>query len=207
MTIRKGEEWGSVRAPDSTITVVHSDAELRRLVLASRLGGAPLPLIGLVGGDLMRTLGGRGDATRFRSGEPIPHLPVDIVTVTADEARESVFVAHLVARRTWWWGQITAVMNAQFVGANDVAPRSHPNDGRIDIVTALPELGLQQRWMARSRVRLGTHVPHPLITVRQQATTTLDLPHVTPLWLDGERWGSGRQLLLTVQPDALTVCV
>jgi glutamyl-tRNA reductase len=47
MTIRKGEEWGPVRAPGREITVVHSDTELRRLVLASRHSGSALPIIGL----------------------------------------------------------------------------------------------------------------------------------------------------------------
>ena len=207
MTIRKGESWGTLRAPDRDVTIVGSDRELRHVVVAARLGGLELPVIGLSGGDLMRTLGGSGDASRFVGEDPIPHLPIDIVTVTADDSRESLFLAHLVARRSWWHGQITAAMNAQFIGTNDVAPRGHPNDGRVDLVTASAELGLQQRWMARSRVRLGTHVPHPLISVRQHATVTVDLPRSTPLWLDGERWGSASRLLLTVQADVLTVCV
>ncbi|MEO6122879.1 MAG: hypothetical protein ABIR32_04155 [Ilumatobacteraceae bacterium] len=207
MTIRKGEDWGTLRAPPPDIIVVGSDAELRSLVLASRLGGVALPVIGLTGGDMMRTLGGRGDRSRFDGDEPIPHLPIDIVTVTADDERESVFVAHLVARRSWWRGQITAAMNAQYVGVSDVAPRGHPNDGRIDLITVSDEMNVQQRWMARSRLQLGTHVPHPSIAVRQHATVTVDLPRSTPVQLDGERWGHAQRLLLTVQPDALTVCV
>lgn len=207
MTIRKGEEWGAVRAPDGDITVVGSDSELRQIVLASRAAGTPLPVIGLAGGDMMRTLGGRGDRSRFTSGEPVPHLPIDFVTVTADDARESVFVAHLVARRSWWRGQITVAMNAQFIGLNDVAPRGHPNDGRVDVLTVSGDLGVQQRWIARSRVRLGTHLPHPQIAVRAHVTVTIDLPRSMPIRLDGERWGSARRLLLTVQPDAITVCV
>lgn len=207
MTIRKGEEWGTLDVPAPGMSVVSSDAELRGLVIACRLGGVPVPVIGLRGGDLMRTLGGRGDVSRFSGDEPIPHLPVDMVTVTADDTRESLFVAHLVCRRSWWRGQLTAVMNAQFLGTWDVAPRGHPNDGRVDIVTVSADLDAQQRWMARSRVPLGTHVPHPLISVRQHATVTVDLPRSTPVRLDGERWGSARRLLLTVQPDAITVCV
>jgi hypothetical protein len=207
VTIRKGEEWGTLAVPTGPVVTLSCDAALRELVIACRRDDAAIPTVGLAGGDLMRTLGGRGDASRFDGGEPIPHLPVDIVSVVADDARESLFVAHLVARRSWWRGVVTAAMNAQFHGQWDVAPRSHPNDGRVDVVIAGADLGVQQRWMARSRLKLGTHVPHPSISVRQHASVTIDLAPSTPVWLDGERWGSATRLALTVHPDALTVCV
>jgi len=182
------------------------------LIQASLAAESPIPTIGLLGGDLMQTLGGAGDEARFAGDQPIPHLPIDLVRVVADDERETVFVAHLVARHSWWRGQLTAVMNAQFLTVHnravwDVAPRSHPNDGRFDIVTASADLGVQQRWLARSRVRLGTHVPHPSIKVRQQSVATFDLPSVTPLWIDGRQWGSARRLSVTIEPDAFTVCV
>jgi len=207
MTIRKGEQWGSMVVPGPGMLVVRSDAELRSLVLADQTKGRLHSVVGLLGGDLMRTLGGTGDASRLRGTEPIPHLPIDIVRVRADDGRETVLVAHLVARRSWWRGPLTAVMNAQFIGRWDVAPRAHPNDGRIDLVTASADLGLQQRWLARSRLLLGTHVPHPLITIRQHDRATVDLGNRRRLWVDGQRWGSTRSLELTVEPDALIVCV
>ncbi len=216
MTIRKGEEWGTLRVPSGPIAVVGSDADARSLIEVALADGAPIPTIGLIGGDLMRTLGGTGDRARFTGHQPIPHLPIDLVRVVADDDRETIFVAHLIARRSWWQGQVTAVMNAQFLtddrrrghrAAWDVAPRSHPNDGRCDVVTASADLSARQRWMARPRLLLGTHVPHPLITVRQHSLATLDLAAETPLWVDGRRWGSARRLRLTVEPDAFTVCV
>lgn len=207
MTIRKGEDWGELRPPTNEIVVVSSDAELRHIICDCRNARSPIPTIGLLGGDLMRTLGGSGDRSRLAGGEPIPHLPIDLVRVVADEQRDSIFVAHLIARRSWWRGQVIAAMNAQFLGNWDVAPRSHPNDGRVDVVSAASELGIQQRRMARARLRLGTHVPHPQITTRQHAATTLLLGGETPLWLDNERWGSARHLDLAVEPDAFIVCV
>ncbi len=207
MTIRKGHEWGSVAvAPDSLLTVT-SDAALRALIESSRRTGAEVPTVGLLGGDLMRTVGGSADVSRFHSGEPVPHLPIDVVHLVADESREAWFVAHLVARKSWWRGTITAAMNAQFIGTWDVAPRGHPNDGRVDVVEVSSNMTMQQRWMARSRVALGTHVPHPLIATTQRSEITIELARTTPLWIDGERWGSGRVLHLHVEPDALIVCV
>ena len=207
MTIRKGEAWGVLTVPDDKLVTVASDGELRELIGTSRAAQRQLPVVGLLGGDLMRTIGGSGDRSRFTGDEPVPHLPVDIVGLIVDGERETIFVAHLVARRSWWRGPITAAMNAQFLGSWDVAPRCHPNDGRVDIVSASVDLTLQQRWQARSRLPLGTHVPHPLISIRQQATASIELGSTMPLYVDGKRWGSGRHLELTVQPDALVVCV
>jgi len=212
VTIGKGLDWGTLSPPPADLVTISSDAELRELVIAARHSDSALPVVGLLGGDLMRTVGGTGDASRFVGGEPIPQLPIDIVEVIADEKRRSLFVAHLVARRTWrggsWWlGPITAAMNAQFHGRWDVSPRGHPNDGKADIVTATTALGVQQRVIARNRLPLGTHVPHPAITVRQLAATTLEVGRPTAVWLDGVRWGTARRVELTVIPDALVVCV
>ncbi len=207
MTIRKGQQWGSMAVPPSDLTTVSSNSELRAAVQAARVSNTMLPVIALLGGDLMRTIGGTADATRLRSGDLVPHLPIDVVRVRVDDSREGWFVAHLVARRSWWRGRIVAAMNAQFISSWDVAPRAHPNDGLVDVVNVSAEMGLQQRWMARSRIRLGTHVPHPLITIDPRASMTIDLTRSTALWLDGERWGSGRHLQLDVEPDAFVVCV
>lgn len=207
MTIRKGQQWGTLAvAPGSLITVT-SDAELHALVESARRTGADVATVGLLGGDLMRTVGGAGDEGRFHSGERVPHLPIDLVHLVVDDSRDTWFVAHLVARHSWWRGGITAAMNAQFLGTWDVSPRCHPNDGRVDVVEVSADMSMQQRWMARSRVALGTHVPHPLITVAQRSDITIDLARPTPLWIDGERWGSGRVLHLSVEPDAFVVCV
>jgi hypothetical protein len=212
MTIRKGQEWGSLVAPGPGMRTVASDAELRDLVIECRRAGRPLPVVGLLGGDMMRTVGGTGDASRLRGTEPIPHVPIDIVEVVADDDRSSWFVSHLVAHPAWWaggwWrGTATAAMNAQFLGRWDVAPRGHPNDGRVDVVTVDAALGVQQRWLARRRLPLGTHVPHPLITVKQHASVTIELGRALPIALDGRGWGSAASVRLTVEPDALVICV
>ena len=207
MTIRKGQQWGTLRVPQQPLTMVSCDDELRQLIMSARESGHDLAPVGLLGGDLMRTLGGIADPARFSSGEAIPHLPVDIVRVVADELRETYFVAHLVARHSWWHGPITAAMNAQFLHRWDVSPRCHPNDGKVDIVEVSADMSLQQRWIARKRVLLGTHVPHPKIAITQRATAIVDLTKRTHLRVDGVAWGSGRRLEMTVIPDAAVVCV
>ena len=202
MPISKGEAWGAPGPLPQHGVVVRSDAEARAVVTAARRAGEPIPPLGLLGGDLCRTLGGTGDEPRLRSEDAI-QLPVDLGAVLVD-GRLHWFVAHLVARRGWWRGRIVAAMNAQYLGDWDVAPRGHPDDGRLDVLDA--DLPFDERLQARSRLKTGTHVPHPRIDERHVAALQVDLARPTPVWLDGDLVGDARSLSIRVEPDAL-LCV
>lgn len=202
MTIRKGERWGEPGPLPPHGVVVGSDREARDVVTAARRANRPIPPLGLVGGDLCRTLGGTGNEGRLGSDQAT-QLPVDLGSVLVD-GRLHWFVAHLVARRSWWFGRVVAVMNAQFLGDWDVAPKGHPNDGRLDLLDGDPSLG--QRWQARSRLGSGTHVPHPAIEERRITAVQLDLARPTPIELDGEPIGTATTLSIRVEPDAL-LCI
>ena len=203
MTVRKGEPWGGPGAlPDGGI-VVDSDLAARRAVTDDRRANRPIPVLGLLAGDLARTCGAAGREDRLR-GPDAQTLPVDLGEVLVDGSLH-FFVAHLVARRSWWRGPIVAAMNAQFLGEWDVAPRSHPGDGRLDLLEA--DLSISDRWKARTRLPTGTHVPHPGIAERRVKAVQLDLAPGTSVWLDGERVGEARALSVRVVPDGLTVVV
>jgi hypothetical protein len=202
MTIRKGEPWGEPGPLPSHGVVVHSDREARAVITAARRANEPIPPLGLVGGDLCRTLGGTGDEARLRSHAAM-QLPVDLGAVLVD-GRLHWFVAHLVARRGWWRGRVVAAMNAQYLGAWDVAPRGHPNDGRLDVLDA--DLPFDERLQVRSRLKAGTHVPHPRIAERRVAALQIDLARPTPVELDGDDVGPATTLVVHVEPDAL-LCV
>lgn len=203
MTIEKGLPWGAPGRLPADGVVVRSDAEARAVVEAARRAGRPVPVLGLLGGDLCRTLGGTGDAARLRSGDAMT-FPVDLGAVLID-GRLHWFVAHLVARRSWWRGRVVAVMNAQWLGRWDLGPKSHPDDGLLDISDA--ELSLSQRLQARSRLPLGTHVPHPDIATRRVPAWQADLHPSLDVWLDGEKLGRATELSVRIEPDALTVVV
>ncbi len=202
MPVRPGEAWGSdgVLPPDGV--VVHSDAEARAVVEEARRANRDLPAIGLLGGDLCRTLGGTGDERRLHEGGVA--VEVDVAAVLLD-GRLHWFVAHLVARRGWLRGPIVAVMNAQFLGRWDVAPRSHPGDGKLDQLHVTMRAG--ERLQARTRLPSGTHVPHPGIHQSQVAFTQLEFDRPTPVRLDGEGVGSARSVSVRVEPAALRVVV
>ncbi|HZM31634.1 MAG TPA: hypothetical protein VFB77_14150 [Acidimicrobiales bacterium] len=204
MTVRKGEAWGEPGGLPPAGVVVASDAEARAVVEAARRAGDPVPALGLVGGDLCRTLGGRADRARIEGGGGI-RVPVDVGSVLVD-GRHHWFVAHLVARRSWWRGRVVAAMNAEFLGPWDVAPRAHPGDGLLDVVDATASLGLVDRWRARRRLPAGAHLPHPAIAVSRRPAVQIDLDPPTPVWLDGEQVGEARHLSVRLEPDAL-VCV
>lgn len=202
MTIERGELWGEAGPLPRHGVAVRSDREARAIVTAARRAGEPIPPLGLLAGDLCRTLGGRGDEGRLRSAEAMT-FPVDLGAVLVD-GRLHWFVAHLVAKRSWWRGRAVVAMNAQFLGAWDVAPKSHPNDGRLDVLDG--NLPFGQRLQARRRLPLGTHVPHPRIEERRVTAVQVDLLQPTPVELDGEPLGLARSLSIRVEPDAL-VCV
>ncbi|MBA3281247.1 MAG: hypothetical protein H0U29_03360 [Acidimicrobiia bacterium] len=203
MTIVKGEPWGAPGPLPSGGVAVRSDRQARAVLEAARRANEVLPPLGLLGGDLCRTVGGRGDADRLRSPEAMS-LPADLGSVLID-GRLHWFVAHLVVRRSWWRGRVVAVMNAQWIGPWDVAPRSHPNDGLLDVFDG--DLSLDDRWKARRRLRTGTHVPHPGIAQRRVAALQLELDRPTPVWLDGERVAEARTLSIRTEPDAYTCIV
>lgn len=202
MPIRKGERWGGNGPLPPDGVVVRSDAEARRVVTQARREGRAVPPLGLLGGDLCRTLGGGGDEARLHT-QAAARLPVDLGSVLLD-GRLHWFVAHLVVRRSWWFGRVVVVMNAQFVGPWDVAPRGHPNDGRLDVLEA--DLPLGERLKVRARLASGTHLPHPGIEERHVAAVQIDLPRPSTVWLDGERMGPVRTLSIRTEPDAL-LCV
>ncbi len=203
MTIRHGEPWGEPGGLDADGIVVESDRAARRLIESALDDGRPLPAIGLVGGDLCRTVGGPGDRSRiFGDGM---RLPVDLGMVSLDGGPEQPFVAHCFFLRSWLIGPITAVMNAQFRGTWDVAPRSHPNDGRLDVLQC--SLGLSDRIKARRRLALGSHVPHPGIVEQRVRNIVLEFRRPQTVLIDGERMGRCRSAALHIVPDAYTVVV
>lgn len=203
MTIEKGSPWGELGGLPDDGVVVRSDAEARAVVERARRRGDEIPPIGLLGGDLCRTLGGRGDEARLR-GADATRVTVDIGAVLVD-GRLHWFVAHLVARRSWWRGRVVAVMNAEFHGGWDAAPRAHPNDGLLDVFDVTMPFG--ERLKARGRLGSGTHVPHAGIRQERTAATQFELERPLAVWLDGQRVAEARALSVRVEADALRCVV
>ncbi|MBI4884223.1 MAG: hypothetical protein HY826_09235 [Actinobacteria bacterium] len=208
MTIRKGVPWGQTVPSPTDLLVVPTDRDAREFVVGQRLRqaehrGALRPL-GLGGGDLARTMGGGHD--RFPG--MVTEAPIDLLRVQSGE-RVTWAVAHVIARRRWWSGEVLFAMNAQFLSQHgrcyDVAPRSHPNDGKVDIVHVSADMRRRARHAAARRARTGTHLPHPQLMASQVSELAVTFERPLVLWVDGRRWGTARDLSIAVEPDALIV--
>lgn len=202
MTIRKREAWGAPGALPPDGVVVRSDAEARAVVEQARRAGHPVPPLGLLAGDLCRTLGGPGDEERLRSPAAMT-FPCDLGAVLAD-GQLHWFVSHLVVR-TPLWGRAFLAMNAQWLGRWNTGPRAHPNDGLVDTYDVRLPPG--ERLKVRARLHHGTHLPHPGIRERRSAAVQVDLERPLAVTLDGVAIGRARNLSVRVEPDALTIVV
>lgn len=185
--------------------------------------------VGLSGGDLHTTLGGGArrptdpDAWRF---------PIDAIIVrmegSSDARHQLVAVAHVVAfrcsddsgvlarlasiagrrhrselrRMPWFVEETLVVANAAFVGNWNIAPRSHPNDGRLHVTRgSLPQRDQRQ---LDGRLRTGTHLPHPdLARSRPKSVDSGAGPW--HLFIDGVDHGRTDRFSVEIVPDAFTV--
>ena len=92
MPIAKGEPWGRPGALPADGMVVASDAEARHAVEQARRANTAIPTLGLRGGDLFRTLGGRVEAGAAPGGGDWVVVEVaDQGTGIPAEARDKVF--------------------------------------------------------------------------------------------------------------------
>lgn len=199
MPIAKGQPWGSPGPVPAGAVTVGSDAEASAVLESARRAGGPFPALVLTGGDLFRTLGGSAGP-----GTTAGNLfPIGVGEALLD-GRLHLFVAHLVARSRLWRRAFVA-MNAQFLGDWNLGPRAHPNDGRLDTYDARLPLG--ELPAVRSRVRSGTHLPHPGIVERRAASVTVELDRPLPVFLDGVPVGRARSIAVRARPDTLVVRV
>jgi hypothetical protein len=202
MTIRKGEPWGDPAVCPTDLRVVPTDRDVRDWVIWHRTRGQPIRDLGVAGGDLARTCGGGGSVQPCAA-----RVSVDAIRVTLDDGEPTWGVAHVVARRGWLVDELVMVMNAQFYGPYDVAPRSHPNDGKFEVVRVDPAMGRRERLQARQRARTGTHLPHRHLSARSVAEIDLHFDRPMVIWVDGVRCGQARRLRVSAEPDAFTAYV
>lgn len=205
MTIRPGDPWGrQVPRPPDLLTVDSDRAVVDALIEP----GAPP--VRAAHGDLARTLGVSSPGRRLQTGETVNELTIDLVQVTLDAGATHTACAHVVAhsplrRGSWLRGPILAVMNAEFVGDWDVAPRGHPNDGRVEVFEVDARMSVRHRLAARSRLRSAGHLPHPDIVTRSVRTGSWSFPYRLDVRVDGRSVGRASTIAVSVVADASTV--
>ncbi len=200
MDIRHGEDWGEPASLPEHAVLVSNDAEARSAVEAARRRGEPLPPLGLLGGDLCRTLGGGGQPERLKQNAH--SFTCDLGSALLD-GRIYWFVAHLAARRSWLRGRVVAAMNAAFLGHWNLAPKGHPGDGLLEVLEI--SMNTAERLKAWPRLRTGRHIPHPGIKTSRAKSFSVTFPRSTPVLLDGVHAADAVNVLIRIEPDALEV--
>jgi hypothetical protein len=201
VTISKGSSWGHPVVRPDELRIAATDAELATLLNDGT--GRP---VAASGGDLFRTVGSRPVGNR----DELMAFPLDLVDVELDGGAPVVAVSHVVARLPAirggaWRGPILVVMNAEFIGDADVAPRGHPNDGRVETLVVDESMTVRQRWASRRRLRNATHLPHPQIATRSVRNATYVFDVALRVFADGVDVGAARSITVTVRPDAAIV--
>ena len=199
----RGRDWGELAPVPPHAVWTDTDADAGAVVADARRAGEPVPPLCLTGGDLARTLGGRGDRARLRA-QGGTHVAVDLGAALLD-GRLHWFLAHLVARGSWLRGRIVVAANAAFMGSWNIAPRAHPGDGRLDILDGDPPLG--DRLRARARLPVGSHLPHPAIEVRRTTAAQFEFARPIRIRLDGRPIARASSVSVRVEPAAVDVWV
>lgn len=202
MTIGRGESWGRDVPPAPDAIEATSDTQVAQLLVA----GESRQIL-LRSGDLFRTLGGTRADRAVRT-----EFPIDLVHAELDSGIGVDAVAHITASARWWrgsWmrGQLLLLMNAEFLGPYDVAPRGHPNDGAVEAFSCDSDLSVRQRRLARRRARAAAHLPHPAIRVRRVRSEVWEFDEPLVIRVDGRGVGTSRSLRVEVRPDAGVVAL
>lgn len=201
MTLSPGDSWGSLATLYADAPIAHSDRELAELVQTDPDSELT---IGLTAGDLCRTLGGRGDV-ESRLGKQTTIVPVDVAEIRLDDENPLMFVAHMVGRGRFWSGQGLVAMNAEWMGEWRMAPRAHPGDGILDVVSG--HLSLRQRLLARSRLPVGEHLPHPGLESSRRRDIDVSFGRRRRIYLDGTYVGTHDRVQIAVGRSRVNIAV
>lgn len=196
MVIAKGEEWGE-RVRKSDVVYTRNDHDVLTL------SASPLK------GDIARTVGNdtrlppTADPSRPR--EEWHQLPFDVIEADLNgatfRAAAHIRVGHFL------WGDCHLFCNVALFRGRRIFLKSHPNDGKIEVLTIDREMKLRQRLLAIMRVRKGSHLPHPHLKISQSTTENMHFQRPLPVFIDGEKVGMSDTLRISVIADAINIYI
>lgn len=198
MTIEKGKTWGTPSVMPTGTTRVGSDRDLA----VSRDS-----VVVVCGGDLWESL---GRPVPKQPGEQCQAVPIDRLTCsifTGMSTTTLTAASHVRVGRWFGPGQLAILTNVGRIGPRIIAPRAHPNDGRLDLVVVDPGMPFMQRLRARRRMRSGTHVPHPQISTRTVEVWEFLRRGREPLFVDGRRIRGWKSAAVSIESDDVVVLI
>ena len=192
MTIEKGAAWGFVGVTPHDCVVAKDEAAA---ALAVQQGAKH---VWLESGDILRALGLAVAAGALKVGEPCRLLPCDVLMVQLDDAAPVLALSSVVVG-SWRKPQLW-VTTGGFLGALNVAPRAHVNDGVVDALEFAGSIPLRQLLLMRRRMRLGDHLPHPRLTMHRAPQVKWPTsPHgakSSAVIIDGKQRGRAAQVTI-----------
>ena len=196
MVIAKGEEWGeSVRRSDVVYT--RNDHDVFTVSASPIKGDIALT----VGNEKRKPL----DAEKLKTDGAWHQLPFDVIRADVNgaalQATAHIRVGHFLL------GECHLLCNVAMFRGRRVFQKSHPNDGKIEVLTIERDMKLRQRLLAIMRVRKGSHLPHPHLKISQSTTENMHFQRPLPIFIDGEKVGMSDTLRISVIADAINIYI
>lgn len=206
MTIRKGQDWGEQVEAPTDLLVFADDPSANTYLNEVFANGNMAPPIAVLKSNLARTLGLSGATIKKPT---MLHTKFDLVEVdyvlASSLSGKMHFLGNAVIRNNWLRGPITGVFNSSFIGSWDCAPKAHPNDSKLDVVSIDQSMKIRQRLTAKRLVKLGSHLPHPKISYKQAESFKIDLEEPARLFVDAMDLGMVKHCDFRVISDAVSL--
>jgi hypothetical protein len=197
--IRRGQPWGEPSYMSDDVIIVENDLVLARTNPTNR--------VFLTGGDIARSL---GEPQVPAVGSACTEVTIDAMVCDIkrnDDQSTLLVAASSVIVGNYWKGRHLIVSNAGWIGDSNVAPRAHPNDGKVEMLTMHSDMTLRQRFLARRKMNTGVHLPHPDLSSAQISIAVIESKGREILVIDGDKVANWTSISLTVQPDYWRVLV
>ena len=202
MKVNKGQGWGFAAPLPSDGLIICTNKDLIDQITSYKRDGKSLPVFGLLGGDLWRTLGGRHDESRLYRDDATT-VDVDLGCVLLD-GKIYWFCAHMLIGNKFF-GDKVFVSNAAHYGKSNPTPKAHPGDGKFDILKV--DLSAMQTIKALKRISTGTHLPHTGIKYERVESKQLSFKQKMKVEIDGQKVGKFTNMSLRIENEALRVVV
>ena len=206
MTIRKGQDWGEQVEAPADLLVFADDPSANTHLNEVFVNGNMAPPIAVLKSNLARTLGLSG-ATINKTN--MLHTKFDLVeanyVLASSLSGKMHFLGNAVIRNGWLRGAITGVFNSSFIESWDCAPKAHPNDSKLDVVSIDQSMNVRQRLTAKRLVKLGSHLPHPKISYMQAESFKIDLEEPAHLFVDSIDLGMVKHCDFRLISDAVSL--
>ena len=167
MPITPGSPWGTTSPIPERVHRLSSDRELGTFLRDNTAQHIHAQSLFLQSGDIARSLG----VNRTAKDTECLRVVIDAISVSYTDANgvgySDVCIGSLSIARRFLRGAVSVVTNSGYWRGHEVAPRAHLNDGKLDIFEMSGAMRLGQRRLMWKKTKLGTHLPHPLLSYSQ----------------------------------------